>query len=89
MPTFLQLGNANHKQTLCSDLVDWIRLHNGGWSTQSLANTQGKQFIVNLVETIWYIDMCNHEKLQERSCHISEIFHEFFGHADPESYKQS
>ena len=89
LPTFSQSGNANRKQTLRSDLVDWIRLHNGGWSTQSLANTQGKQFIVSLVETIWYIDMCNHEKLQERSCHIPEIFHEFFGRADPESYKQS
>ncbi|PKY60554.1 hypothetical protein RhiirA4_484384 [Rhizophagus irregularis] len=48
-----------------------------------------KQFIVNLVETIWYIDMCNHEKFKERSCHIPELFHEFFGRADPESYKQS
>jgi len=89
LPTFSQSGKANRKQILRSDLVDWIRLHNGGWSTQSLANTQGKQFIVSLVETIWYIDMCNHEKLKERSCHIPELFHEFFGHADPESYKQS
>ncbi len=89
LPTFSQSGKANRKQILRSDLVDWIRLHNGGWSTQSLANTQGKQFIVSLVETIWYIDMCNHEKLKEHSCHIPELFHEFFGHADPESYKQS
>ncbi|RGB40509.1 hypothetical protein C1646_753232 [Rhizophagus diaphanus] len=58
-------GKANHKQTLCCNLVDWIHLHNGGWSTQSLTDTQGKQFIVGLVETIWYIDMCNHEKLKE------------------------
>ena len=89
LPTFSQSGKANRKQTLRSDFVDWIRLHNGGWSTQSLANTQGKQFIVSLVETIWYIDMCNHKKFKERSCHIPEIFHEFFGRADPESYKQS
>ena len=50
---------------------------------------QGKQFITCLTETIWYIDMCNHEKLKERSYHIPELFHEFFGRADPKSYKQS
>ncbi|CAB4425840.1 unnamed protein product [Rhizophagus irregularis] len=42
LPTFAHSVKANRKQTLRSDLVDWIRLHNGGWSTQSLANTQGK-----------------------------------------------
>ncbi|GET04088.1 uncharacterized protein LOC105326236 [Rhizophagus clarus] len=82
-------GKPNCKQTLRDDLVNWVYLHNGGWSTQSLADTQGKQFIVSLVETIWYIDMCNHEKLKERSYHIPELFYEFFGRADPESYKQS
>jgi len=55
LPNFSQSRKANRKQALRGDLVDWIRLHNGGWSTQSLA----------------------------------ELFHEFFGRADPESYKQS
>ncbi|GES98595.1 hypothetical protein GLOIN_2v1782174 [Rhizophagus clarus] len=89
LPIFSQSGKPNRKQTLRGDLVNWVHLHNGGWSTQSLADTQGKQFIVSLVETIWYIDMCNHEKLKERSYHIPELFYEFFGRADPESYKQS
>jgi hypothetical protein len=89
LPAFSQPGKPNRKQILRADLVDWIRLHNGGWSTQSLANTQGKQFIVSLAETIWYIDMCNHEKFEERSYHIPELFHEFFARANPESYKQS
>ncbi|CAG8733635.1 uncharacterized protein OCT59_007701 [Rhizophagus irregularis] len=89
LPTFSQSGKPNRKQILRCDLVDWIHLHNGGWSTQSLANTQGKQFIVSLVETIWYIDICNHKKFKERGYHIPELFHEFFGRANPESYKQS
>ncbi|GBC02254.1 hypothetical protein RclHR1_04520007 [Rhizophagus clarus] len=89
LPIFSQSGKPNRKQTLRGDLVNWVHLHNGGWSTQSLTDTQGKQFIVSLVETIWYIDMCNHEKLKERSYHIPELFHKFFGRADPESYKQS
>jgi len=33
--------------------------------------------------------MYNYQKLKECSYHISELFHEFFGHANPESYKQS
>jgi hypothetical protein len=89
LPTFSQSGKANRKQTLRCDLVGWVALHNAGWSTQSFANTQGKQFINSLTETIWYIDMCNYQKLKERSCNIPELFHEFFGHADPVSYKQS
>ena len=50
---------------------------------------QGKQFITCLTEAIWYIDMCNHKKLEERSYHIPEPFLEFFGRANPESYKES
>src|SRR3954462_13138430 len=36
LPNFSQSGKANRKQILRCDLVDWIHLHNGGWSTQSL-----------------------------------------------------
>jgi hypothetical protein len=89
LPAFSQLDRANRKLTLRGDLVDWIHRHNGGWSTQSYANTQGKQFIISLTETIWYVDMRDHQKLEERSYHIPEIFLEFFGCANPESYKQS
>ena len=89
LPTFSQSGKANRKQILRCDLVDLIRLHNGGWSTQSFANTQGKQFINSLTETIWYIDMCDHQKLKECGYNIPELFYEFFSRADPESYKQS
>lgn len=89
LPTFPQSGKINRKQILRNDLVNWIHSHGGGWSTQSYANTQGKQFIINLTETVWYIDMCNYKKLEERSCHIPELFLEFFDRANPESYKQS
>ena len=61
----------------------------GGWPTQSYTNTQGKQFIISLTEAVWYIDMRNYKKLEERSCHIPKLFLEFFARADPESYKQS
>jgi len=89
LPTFLQSGRSNRKQKLRSDLVDWIHRYDGGWSTQSYANMQGKQFINNLTETIWYIDMRSHQKLEKRNYHIPELFLEFFGRADPESYKES
>ncbi|CAB4395231.1 unnamed protein product [Rhizophagus irregularis] len=54
LPTFPQSGNR--KQTLRNDLVDWIHNNGGGWSTQSIANTQGKEFIVSLTETICAFD---------------------------------
>ncbi|CAG8632594.1 896_t:CDS:2, partial [Scutellospora calospora] len=66
-----------------------IRNHGGGLSTQSYANTQGKQFVTSLTEIIWYIDMRDHQKFKDRSYHIPELFLEFFGYANPESYKQS
>ena len=33
--------------------------------------------------------MCNHKKFEERSCHIPDLFLEFFDRANPESYKHS
>jgi hypothetical protein len=87
LPKFSQSGN--HKQTLHNDLVDWIHNHGGEWSSQSYANIQGKEFIISLTETIWYINMCNHKKLKERSCHIPNLFLEFFDRANPESHKHS
>ena len=89
LPTSLRSEGANRKLTLRSNLVDWIQSHGGGWSTQSYANTQGKQFIISLTETIWYIDICNYQKFEERSYHLPNLFLEFFGRANPESYKQS
>ncbi|PKB93258.1 hypothetical protein RhiirA5_441859 [Rhizophagus irregularis] len=87
LPTFPQSGNR--KQTLRNDLVDWIHNNGGGWSTQSYANTQGKEFIVSLTEAIWYIDMHSHKKLEERSFHIPNIFLEFFDRTNSESHKHS
>ena len=89
LPTSLRSEGANRKLTLRSNLVDWIQSHSGGWSTQSYANTQGKQFIISLTETIWYIDICNYQKFEERSYHLPNLFLEFFGRANPKSYKQS
>jgi hypothetical protein len=89
LPEFSQLGKINRKQALRNDLVNWIHRNGGGWSSQSYANTQGKEFIVSLTEMIWYIDMHNHKKLEERGYHIPKLFLEFFDRANPESYKQS
>ena len=89
LPIFSQSDKINRKQTLRNDLVDWIHNNGGGWSSQSYANTQGKQFVINLTEAVWYIDMRNYKKFEERSCYIPKCFLKFFDRADPESYKQS
>ena len=89
LPKFPQSEKINRKQALRNDLVNWIQRHGGKWSNQSYADMQGKDFIVSLTETIWYIDMHNHKKLKERGYHIPELFLEFFDRADPESYKQA
>ena len=39
LPIFSQSGKMNHKQILQNNLIDWIKSHNGGWSTQSYSNT--------------------------------------------------
>ncbi|CAG8781459.1 17150_t:CDS:2, partial [Gigaspora rosea] len=70
-------------------IVEWVRHHGGEWTTQTYANTQGKQLIVNLHEVIWYIDMRGHKKFKDRSYHIPELFLEFFNRASPESYKEA
>ena len=52
LPTFSQLDKINRKLILRNNLVNWIHNHGGGWSTQSYANTQGKQFVISLTEAI-------------------------------------
>jgi len=89
LPKFSQSEKINRKLVLRNDLVNWIQRHDGGWSTQLYADVQGKEFIVSLTETIWYIDMHNHKKLEEHGYHIPELFLEFFNHTNPESYKQA
>ncbi|CAG8540203.1 25712_t:CDS:2 [Gigaspora rosea] len=83
------LAPLNNKQVLYNDIIEWIRQNGGGWSSIENANAQGKRFISCLGDIIWYIYMHNYLKLKERSYHIPELFMGFFGHANPESYKNS
>ncbi|RIB16174.1 hypothetical protein C2G38_2190702 [Gigaspora rosea] len=71
------------------NIANWIQRHEGGWSTQKLADSEEKQFIIALSEALWYIDIHDSTKLEERSFHISNLFYEFLGKANPESYKES
>ncbi|CAG8801682.1 33321_t:CDS:2, partial [Racocetra persica] len=64
-PNFSQLEKSNRKLNLHSDIVDWIQHHGREWSTQSYTDTQEKQFVTYLTETIWYIDMHDHKKLKD------------------------
>ena len=49
---------------------------------------QGKQFVTSLIETIWYIDIYNHQKFEEYSYHIPNIFLKFFNCTDSKLYKE-
>ncbi|CAB4394856.1 unnamed protein product [Rhizophagus irregularis] len=89
LPTFPQPEKVNRKQKLRNDIVNWIHSHGSGWPTKLCADTQGKEFIVSSTKTIWYIDMHDHKKLEERNYHIPKLFLEFFGRVNPKSYKQS
>jgi hypothetical protein len=49
LPVFSQSEKMNRKQKqiLRDDITDWIRNHNGGWSTHSHANsTHGKHLLL-------------------------------------------
>ncbi len=37
---------------------------------------------------IWYVDIYDHQKFEERNYHIPKIFLEFFDYTNSESYKQ-
>ncbi|CAG8839508.1 23352_t:CDS:2, partial [Gigaspora margarita] len=88
LPVFSQPSKPNRKQILQQDIVNWIKNNGSGWSSSSFANSDGKKFVVNLTEVIWYIDMRGHDKFKERSYHIPSTFMQFFGRANPESYKE-
>ncbi|CAG8630036.1 11166_t:CDS:2, partial [Scutellospora calospora] len=65
----IEIKKVNHKQKLRSDIIDWIQYHSSRSSTQSYTNTQGKQFVACLTEAIWYIDMRDYQKFEERFLH--------------------
>ncbi|CAG8471253.1 40448_t:CDS:10 [Gigaspora margarita] len=71
------------------NIANWIQRHEGGWSTQKLADSEGKQFIIALSEVLWHIDIHDSIKLEERSFHIPNLFYEFLGKANLEFYKES
>ncbi|CAG8808931.1 12134_t:CDS:2, partial [Gigaspora rosea] len=48
-----------------NDIVNWIKNNSSGWLSSLFANSDGKKFVVNLMEVIWYIDMCGHDKFKE------------------------
>ncbi|CAG8632069.1 14068_t:CDS:2 [Gigaspora rosea] len=54
-----QDATANQVSINCNiiEVTTSIRNRCGGWSTQSYANTQGKQFVTSLTKVIWYIDI--------------------------------
>ncbi|CAG8642760.1 37483_t:CDS:2 [Gigaspora margarita] len=83
---------SSHCQIIKSTKAFGLNIHyrlNTKWSLIESANAQEKRFVSCLCDIIWYINMHDHLKLKERSYHILELFMEFFGRANPESYKNS
>ncbi|RIB15432.1 hypothetical protein C2G38_2192362 [Gigaspora rosea] len=87
--TSFSYSTPNRKLLPRLDIVKWIQYHKSGWSTQNSADNQGKQFVVDLSEALWYLDIHGYKKLEERSFHIPHLFHEFLNRANPESYKEA
>ncbi|CAG8721321.1 4725_t:CDS:2 [Gigaspora margarita] len=63
-----ELSSECNISVIDPESIERIELSNSptmGWSTQSYADTQGKNFIVSLNEAIWYIDKHGHQKFVE------------------------
>ncbi|CAG8832620.1 1869_t:CDS:1, partial [Gigaspora margarita] len=66
-------------------IIKWIQQYQSSWSTQTLTDNEGKQFIIALSNALWYIDICDRTKLQERNFHIPQLFLEFLDRANPKA----
>ncbi|RIB13660.1 hypothetical protein C2G38_2197262 [Gigaspora rosea] len=87
-PLFKYL-QPNRKQQLRLDIVEWIQQHESGWPTQTLTDNEGKQFVIALSDALWYIDMRDRTKLQERNYYIPQLFLEFLDQVNLEAYKEA
>jgi hypothetical protein len=89
LPSFKLPKKPNKKDLLRQDLVAWIKNNGGGWKGRLAAESTGKSFINDLLNAIWYVDMCSVEKMKGRAIHPPKELEEFFNRADPSSYKNS
>ncbi|CAG8832855.1 23912_t:CDS:2, partial [Gigaspora margarita] len=43
-----------------------IQYNKSSWTTQNSADNQEKQFIIDLLEALWYLDIHGYKKLEEQ-----------------------
>ncbi len=79
----------NKKHLLYQDILIWIKDNNRGWKRKVAVESVGKSFINDLLNTIWYVDICDVKKIKERAIHFPKEFEEFFNRSDPSSYKNA
>ena len=72
------------KDKMFNDLVTLFNEKKWKWSDGG--DTHGRKFIVNLRDTLWYIDG-HHSILEHQSCSIPEPFNKFVGYNTPEKSK--
>src|SRR3954449_2864858 len=64
LPLFKLSKRPNKKDLLRQDLVAWIKNNGGGWKGRPAADSTGKSFINDLLNSIWYVDTCGIEKMK-------------------------
>ena len=85
-PDKIEILRKNNKQKLHNDLIDLLKQNGLGWTKQNVLS-EGRPFILQLVEILWQLDG-HHEKLAAQSCAIPDIFASFQNYNVPENYKR-
>ncbi|GES98577.1 hypothetical protein GLOIN_2v1779246 [Rhizophagus clarus] len=57
-----------------------------GWKGRIAAESIGKSFINDLLNAIWYVDICGVEKIKGKGIHPPKELEEFFNRSNPSSY---
>ncbi|GES73663.1 hypothetical protein GLOIN_2v1779246 [Rhizophagus clarus] len=71
-----------------SDIVEWIKKNGGDWKGKIVTELIEKSFINDLLNAIWYVNICDIEKMKRKAIH-SPKEEEFFNRSDLSSYKNS
>ncbi|CAB4431161.1 unnamed protein product [Rhizophagus irregularis] len=58
LPSFKLSKKLNRKDLLRQDMVEWIKKNGGGWKGKIAAESIGRSFVNDLLNAIWYVDMC-------------------------------
>ncbi len=87
LPKLPSVKNPNSLDVLKQDVLNYIDLNKGGWK-KNIIEKEAKDFVVDLSETLWFVDKCGPDTFSQRYS-IPKEFEQFVRRYDPSKHKKA